>query len=364
MPKGKKDRPPIKDAFFTDDKDGEICEIFYTSNGKRLNSNYFNDNWLRNHPNIIKYLKERYADSSSIYETLYRIKNGIEIRPVCVICGNPVNFDKQHKFMRHCSAKCSADDKLTIKRRRETAIEKYGVDSFSKTKEYIEKTKRTSLERYGVEHHTKRESYKRNIREINLKKYGTEFITQSEEFKNKSKETCRKKYGVDFSTQSDYVKNKIKETCRKNYGVDFYLSTEECKEKARISRIKRTGSLGSSKENILYEKLVDAFGEIEREYKSVDYPYHADFYVKRKNLYIEFNGMWVHNTHPFNPESKDDAAALDVWLEKAKTSSYYKRAIYIWTKSDVEKREFAKNHNLNWIEGWSIEEILEKIKNL
>lgn len=49
-----------------------------------LDDNYFinkrNRNW---NSEELEYLQNRYSDSSCIKETLYRINNNIEIRPVC-----------------------------------------------------------------------------------------------------------------------------------------------------------------------------------------------------------------------------------------------------------------------------------------
>lgn len=47
---------------------------------------------LHNCTNIKKYLLNRFEYVESIQESLYRIKNNIEIRPVCPVCGKYVKF--------------------------------------------------------------------------------------------------------------------------------------------------------------------------------------------------------------------------------------------------------------------------------
>jgi hypothetical protein len=37
-------------------------------------------------------LENRFDDSESIRETIFRIKEKIEKRPTCPVCGNPVKF--------------------------------------------------------------------------------------------------------------------------------------------------------------------------------------------------------------------------------------------------------------------------------
>ena len=48
----------------------------------------------------IAYVNNRYNDSSSIAETIYRIKHNIEIRPVCPICGGYLKFNGK-KFQKN-----------------------------------------------------------------------------------------------------------------------------------------------------------------------------------------------------------------------------------------------------------------------
>lgn len=340
--------------------DEYIIKLFYTQKEK-LNSNRFFPKWKEKNPEIFNYLNTRYNDSSSIYETLYRIKYNLEIRPTCIICGNYVKFIKGYGFSDHCSAKCSANDPNTRKKHKDTCLERYNETSYTKTKEYKEKTIKTSLEKYGVEHPTKRKEYKDYLKQKFINEYGVDSYFKTDEFKEKSKETCKEKYGKEYITQTDLFKEKSKKTCKLHYGTDFYLNSNDCIEKTHNAQIKNKGYSGSKKEYILYNILISKFGEVKREYISSEYPYHCDFYIPSINLFIEFNGMWVHGKHAYDSTNKDDIEKLNYWKEKSLTSSYYKRAIKIWTNEDVIKREYAKQHNLNWIEGWTINEILDKI---
>ena len=60
---------------------------------------------------IREYVKNRYSDSRSTRETLFRIKNGIEHRPHCATpgCSNDVQFNGTAKkpYMRHCCCACT-----------------------------------------------------------------------------------------------------------------------------------------------------------------------------------------------------------------------------------------------------------------
>ena len=44
----------------------------------------------------------------------------------------------------------------------------------------------------------------------------------------------------------------------------------------------------------------------------------------------------------------NDISKLEDWQERAKTSRFYKNAIYVWTNLDVRKQKCAKENNLNY----------------
>ena len=66
--------------------------------------------------------------------------------------------------------------------------------------------------------------------------------------------------------------------------------------------------------------------------------------------------MWTHGHTPYIG-SKENAAKLEKWKQKAITSDYYKSAIVTWTTSDVKKRNTAKTNGLNYIELWDLNDV-------
>ena len=50
---------------------------------------------------------------------------------------------------------------------------------------------------------------------------------------------------------------------------------------------------------------------------------------------------------------------------KAKNNNYYNSAIYVWTVSDVNRRNIAKQNNLNYLEIFSIklDECIKQLNN-
>ena len=90
----------------------------------------------------------------------------------------------------------------------------------------------------------------------------------------------------------------------------------------------------------------------------------CDFYFPKFELFLEIQGNWVHGFHPYEENNKTDQLTVESW--RLKNSRYYEDAIKTWTISDVQKRQWAKDHNLNWIEVFSIklDDVIDKIKDL
>lgn len=57
----------------------------------------------------------------------------------------------------------------------------------------------------------------------------------------------------------------------------------------------------------------------------------------------------MHQKHFFNKDNQEDIDILRKLQECAKEKSIYKKAIYIWTISDLEKLECATKNQLNYI---------------
>lgn len=64
--------------------------------------------------NIEQYLTTRFIDSSSVLETVQRIRLGILEKPVCPVCGKPVNWiGKRSKlYTTYCGNQCAAKERL------------------------------------------------------------------------------------------------------------------------------------------------------------------------------------------------------------------------------------------------------------
>ena len=383
---------------------------------------------------IYEYLINRYDDSDSLKETLFRIYNGIEEHPKCPTCGKPLVF--KGIFFKFCSNICAQSSDEIKQKIKQTCLEKYGVDNYNKTKESKEKIKQTCLEKYGVEYFWQSDECKEKIKQTCLEKYGVDSPLKSKKIRNKGKQTCLKKYGVDnpakleenkekvkqtclkkygtiSTTQCKEIRDKIKQTCLEKYGVDNPAKLEENKEKVKQTCLKKYGGLApicdpniknqikqtclekygvdnygkslkhkinmstimssdemqehrynvmtknhsfntSKPEEELYLYIKEKFPSVKRQYKDkLRYPYNCDFYIPELDYFIELQGYYTHNTHPYNPNSISDQVLVERYKERYGPKC---QAITIWTLKDPEKRDCAKCNHLNFKEVWSLEE--------
>jgi hypothetical protein len=168
-------------------------------------------------------------ESSGIGERIYCLDNNINEVVYCY-CGNPVKYLKYSEgYSKRCSKKCVYLDPSVSEKRKNTCLDKYGVDSFTKTQSYLEKTKQTNLEKYGEDFYLQTEIKKEKTKQTNLEKYGAEHHMKSSIFMEKFKENNIKIFGVDNVSKLDDVKIKKKSTFQKNYGIDHIFSSNVLK---------------------------------------------------------------------------------------------------------------------------------------
>ena len=374
----------------------ELIEYLTDNSGeynKRINRKYLETHDL----NILHILYNVYDDLSEktpVYEIYYRLKNNLKKRPVCIICGKPVKYTSGH-YAKFCSKECQYSDlgkKITKEIKIKSNLEKYGVEHTSQLKEVTDKRTKSRADHVNeIQQHVRESLYKKygaydvmhiphilqKIKNTNLKKFGVEFPLQqlkkeNSEIYQKISQTCINKFGVDSLLKNKEVREKIKQTNIQKYGVDNPLKNKEIREKIKQTNIQKYGvnnplknkeiwkksqdnrqiSSKSKLENnfLNYLKLKYESDDIITQYKSKEYPYYCDFYIKSINLYIEIQGHWTHNDHPFDINNLNDQLIMDIWRTKSLSDKYYKNALNTWTIKDVEKRNTAIQNNLNYLE--------------
>ena len=118
-------------------------------------------------------------------------------------------------------------------------------------------------------------------------------------------------------------------------------------QKHRYSIMSKNNTFNTSKEEDEVYEFLSQYIDVTRQFNgSSKYPFCCDFYIEDLDMFIECNFHWTHGGHPFDPSSIKDQVKLERW--KAKQTKYYNNAIKTWTKMDVEKRNKAKEENLNY----------------
>lgn len=359
----KPNHPNISKKKFDRYYDWLVCYIIFDSN------NRIKENWIRQIkkrcPNILEYINNRYSNSLSINETCYRMLYHIENRPKCKICGKDVQYTGIGNYLTYCSIKCQANSNIVKKRRNETNFKRYGTIKPQQSNIIKEKIKNTCLKKYGTTSYLTTN----NCKNIRIEKYGTAYPLQNKDILEKTKQTCIEKYGTDNPAKfgTEYFKSAM----ILKYNVDSYSKTDRFKkimfDKKDIINQKRNNTKQknhtfniSKQEEETYNILKGKYSDVIRQYNSKEYPYNCDFYIPSKNLYIECNYHWTHGRHPYNKEN--DKETLEKW--KLSSTKYFLNAIHTWTIRDVEKRNKAKENNLNYIEifEYNMDKLLNLIK--
>lgn len=241
---------------------------------------------------------------------------------------------------------------------RQTCLAKYGVEYPSQSPEVRAKVVATNLKRYGCKSSLQNADVRERQKATMMARYGVEYSTQSPSVKSKVKQTCLQRYGVENPRQSCEIDDKIKQTSQERYGVDYVVQSSVVKAKANATKRLR-GTFNTSKPaDMVGQMLRSIFGvdDVMCEYDGDKrYPFHCDFYIKSRDLFIEMNLFVSHGGHFFNLDSFEDLKKVSVWREKALKSKFYENMMHVWTVSDVLKRETARKFGLNYLTFWKFD---------
>jgi hypothetical protein len=179
--------------------------------------------------------------------------------------------DRTGAFCKECSNKHKQE------KRKETCLEKYGVEHSTQSKKVYNKIHSTMKERYGVEHALQSTKICEEMKEHNMEKYGVEHHMHLEAVKDKVAETClekygsksslgnkdvrkigiktiKEKYGVEHIIHSKEIKDKMEKTCLERYGVKNVFESEEFQEKAKKTNLEKYGVSNPMQSEIIQEK--------------------------------------------------------------------------------------------------------------
>jgi hypothetical protein len=287
-------------------------------------------------------------------------------------------------YKEFCSNKCSSNNESTRYKLKQTLNDRYGVDHYSKTKDYVQKVKKTSLDKWGVDNFSKTEEYLIKSKRTYLSKWGVDNFTKTEEYLEKSKRTFLERWGVEYPTQSEEIRNKIKNTNKKKYGTSHIFMSDKYRiDNFKISKDNNYISYENGvnlfkcdcdKEHTFEISTDDYYGRTKSGNKlcTICYPisdlssikekmlldyirsiysdeiiinwrdkYEIDIYLPDLKLGFEFNGLYWHSD-----KFKDNNYHLNKtnWFKEIGI-----RIIHIWEDDWVYKNEIIKSQIKNWL---------------
>ncbi|MEM4260988.1 MAG: hypothetical protein QXG00_07140 [Candidatus Woesearchaeota archaeon] len=320
-------------------------------------------------------------------EKEWGLLNNCFIRPICIMCGNPVRFKSlKEGFNETCSKKCAALNPKRNEKIKNTSLKKYGSEHYTQSKQYkffckeqykklgyrpggfnTPENKKAIKEKYGVDNVFQSDEIKKKIKSSMQKRYGVDSPQQNKIIRNKSKETqikcygqdgfnptktkqtLQKKYGVDNPLKSKKIRNKIKNILIKRYGVEYALQNPEIYEKCILNKIKNsykfkeyispTGKKYRVKgyEGNVIDYLIQAginendFTNLRIEIPTIEYYfdgkkriYYPDIFIRSKNMLIE-----VKSTYSYMKEMDKNLAK-----QNSCKRAGYNHIIIIWDKKN------------------------------
>ena len=174
-------------------------------------------------------------------EKFYLLENSLFELPKCE-CGNSVNFvDMIKGYREFCSKRCMYDSNKLKDKRKDTCIEKWGVDNPSKSNQVKKKVIETNIEKFGHEWATKSDEIKTKIKDKFIENWGVDNPSKIKEVRDRAKETMFERFGVEYAMHSDEIKKRVKNKFIENWGVDNPSKIKEVRDSAKLTMLERFG---------------------------------------------------------------------------------------------------------------------------
>ena len=297
--------------------------------------------------------------------------------------------EKGRRISEGLKRRSEEEKALTQEKRRQSSLKRYGTLHPCQSQEIKDKTRQTNIERYGVENYSKTPEFLRRIEQTNTKKYGTAHRLQNQAELQKHKTTMVEKYGVEYAMQSEELNNRnqvskwssvidtsdcktyedVKRKYIKSIGIEYEGSVDNIligspeypRSKAvlemflglaepNLDIVKRdisnyhwyARSLGleiapskvSDQEKELGE-FVSSLCECEFNNRTVITPKELDIWIYSKNIAIEYNGEYWH-----------DSDRVGKSYHKDKTDSCEEKGVqllHIWAYDWINKQDIVKS---------------------
>lgn len=321
---------------------------------------------------ILKKYPELYAElycstsfleeGSTVLCRIVAIINEIHEHPKCVVCGKHTNFNpKTRTFAKYCPNKkgqsCIIRDESLNQKRKQTMLNRYGVESPQQSNEIKQKTKNTNIERYGGVAPMSSQYVKDKAAQTNLERYGATNSMQNEKVRKKVTQTMIERYGTKTYAESlvpietfqmlqdkqwciDSCKDFTTLEIALNLGCSTSLVRQHLKNHDIDVNIIRPTSSHAQREiaRWLYENHVHY---IEND-KSILKTHEVDILIPNKNLALEYDGIYFHTEKTHNKDKT-------YHINKTNKCEYNNiHLIHIWSNEWNKNKDAIKSKILHY----------------
>jgi len=201
-------------------------------------------------------VKSFIVDDISFKEKFFLFEKNIKTVPKCY-CGNGVKFiDMVKGYRDFCSRKCMLDSDDVKNKRKETCLEKYGVDNPSKSESVKFIVKETNRNKFGVDYPLQSNEILEVYKSTMIEKYGVDNPSKIPEIREKAKETTLNRFGVDYAMRSDMVVSNLKKYFKNKYGSDNPFNIKEFVDKSNKTKMDRYGTIYPLQNKEVYNKMM------------------------------------------------------------------------------------------------------------
>lgn len=311
----------------------------------------------------------------SIERKAYHVLHDIQDIPVCCRCSNDAKF-LARSYWKWCSNKCMGSDPLTIEKKKQTNLKKWGTEHPQHLDFIKEKIQHTLLEKYGVTNFAKSNEFKQKFKSTSNKKYGVdnpskcnEIIEKirvkalNREYSNvleKRQSTCLTKFGTTSSSNRHLPPETINKLNDLNFLMYQHMTLKKsCQEIANelgcsptpiLTRLTNAGidvirHNVSNVEKEIREYIETFTSDVIYNDRKIISPHELDIVLPNYNIAIEINGVYWHS----------ELQGKDKHYHKRKTEMCYSKNLLLlhildieWiNKTDIVKSKIAgifKNH--------------------
>lgn len=324
------------------------------------NNKFNNEIWISNkYPDFYFFIKNKFNLDISWKEKLFLYENSIDYPPLCY-CGNNLKFVKG-RYHTYCSIKCMSNDKKIIEQRRNSCINKYGVDCPTKNDYIRKKVKGTTILRYNVSNVSKLESIKLKVKQTNNDKYGVDYVSKKSDvrlklsnvMKNNSSLLVEGKRNINKLNIQNKINifnlklidiigtSKYRILCDKDhiFDIDKNMLNDRIRNGNTICTICNEVNTSSNAQDQIFYFIKDNYkGEILKNKRSI-ISKELDIYLPELKISIEYNGLYWHSD-----------IYKEILYHYNKTEECLRNGInliHIWEDDWINKKDIVKSKILD-----------------